>query len=202
MRRLSSTAPLAGGREVALSAVLEELLVKVVTDGFTLYRCGPKDAPRALVACYQWTYHVDLLTVGDFARVVTARVPTQGRRVDIFAPEVVVWAYEGPPQHAVEALLELVHPEHPDAPTTSYPAPAGLWVPRAQQRPMSIQPPMPGRAGVRAQRLTTAMTPVDTAVSTALPTGRHDPRLAADDTRADSPRPAPGGQPVTHQQMR
>ncbi|MGH3694656.1 MAG: hypothetical protein ACRDRX_11850 [Pseudonocardiaceae bacterium] len=65
---------------VVLSAGVEELLVKVVADGFTVYRCGPTDAPRALVACYPWAHHVDLLTVGDFARVVTARVPTLGLR--------------------------------------------------------------------------------------------------------------------------
>ncbi len=114
MRWLGSAARLGGGQEVALPAGVEELLVQVVTDGFTLYRCGPKDAPRALVACYQWTHHVDLLTVRDFARVITARVPTLGLPVDIFAPEVVVWAYEGSAQHAVRALLELVHPAHPD----------------------------------------------------------------------------------------
>ncbi len=148
---------------MVLPAGVEELLVKVVTDGFTLYRCGPQEAPRALVACYAWAHYVDLLTVGDFARVVTARVPTLGLPVDIFAPETVVWAYEGPPQHAVQALLNLVHPDHPDAPTTSYPAPAGLRVPRAQQRPLRIQPPPPSRAGVRAERLaTTTPTPMVT----------------------------------------
>lgn len=79
-------------------------------------------------------------------------------RVDIFAPEVVVWAYEGPPQQALRALLELVHPAHPDAPVGEYPAPPGLHVPRAQQRPMAIQPLSPGRARVRAARLASAMT--------------------------------------------
>jgi hypothetical protein len=163
MRRLGLAGPVGGGQEVVLPAGVEELLVKVVADGFTLYRCGPRDAPRALVACYEWAHYVDLLTVGDFARVVTARVPTLGRPVDIFAPEVAVWAYEGLPQHAVGALLTLVHPDHRDAPTTSFPAPAGLRVPRAQQRPMTIQLPLPDRAGVRAQRLATAITtPVGT----------------------------------------
>ncbi|MGH3823602.1 MAG: hypothetical protein ACRDRA_12360 [Pseudonocardiaceae bacterium] len=159
MRRLGSAVPQHGGPQVSLPAVVEGLLVDVVTDGFALYCCGPKAAPRALVACYEWADWdcVDLLTVRDFARVITARAPTQGRRVDIFAPEAVLWAYEGPPQHAVRALLHLVHPAHPDAPTASYPAPARLHVPRAQQRPMSIQPPTPGRAGVRAARLATAI---------------------------------------------
>jgi hypothetical protein len=140
-------------REVSLPAGVEELLLDVVNDGFTVYCCGPKAAPRALVASYEWQHCVDLLTIQDFARVVTARVPTQGRKVDIFAPEAVVWAYEGPPREALRALLNLVHPATPDALTISYPVPARLCVPRAQQRPMTIQLPGPGRAGVRAARL-------------------------------------------------
>jgi hypothetical protein len=55
-------------------------------------------------------------------------------------------------------LLDLVHPAHPDAPIADYPAPASLHVPRIQQRPMTIRPPLPNRAGVRAERLATAMT--------------------------------------------
>jgi hypothetical protein len=58
--------------------------------------------------------------------------------------------------------LTLVHPAHPDAPTVEYPAPAGLHVPRDRQRPMRIQPPSPGRAGVRAARLAAAV-PTDSA---------------------------------------
>lgn len=156
MRRLPFAVP-SHGASVGLPAVVEELLVDMVGDGFTLYCCGPKTAPHALVAAYEWTQYVDLLTIRDFARVTTARAPRHGR-VDIFAPGVVVWAYEGPPQQALRALLELVHPAHPDAPTVEYPAPAGLDVPRTLQRPMTIQPPSAGRAGVRAERLTTAMT--------------------------------------------
>jgi hypothetical protein len=133
------------------------LLVEVVADGFTLYCCGPKTAPNALVACYEWKHEVDLLTVRNFDWVTTARVLKRGR-VDIFAPEVVVWTYEGSPQYALQALLRLVHPAHPDAPAAGYPAPASLQVPRSQQRPMTIQPPAPGRARVRATRLATAMT--------------------------------------------
>lgn len=137
------------GEQVSLSPVVEELLVDVVEDGFTLYSCGPKAAPNALVACYHWGHYADLLTVRDFDRVITARMPTPGP-VDIFAPEIVVWAYEGPPQHAIRALLNLVHPAHPDAPTTNYPAPARLHIPRIQQRPMTIQLPTPSRASARA----------------------------------------------------
>lgn len=158
MSQLRTAAAHHGG-QVGLPAGVEELLGNVVADGFTLYCCGPKDAPNALVACYVWDHYacVDLLTIRDFDRVTTARVPTRDT-VDIFAPEVVVWAYEGPPQQALRALLELAHPAHPDAPTTTYPAPASLHIPRAQQRPMTIRPPSPGRARARAQRLATART--------------------------------------------
>lgn len=179
MRRLgSATHP--DGQEVGLSAVVEELIVDVVADGFGLYCCGPKTAPNALVACYEWEGFVDLFTVRDFDRVITARVPKQGRRVDIFDPGIVVWAYEGPPQHAVRALIDLVHPAHPDAPTASYPAPASLRVPRVQQRPMTIQLPPPSRTRVRATRLAAAMRTHcgDRAGGTAAPTGIPDRRLA------------------------
>ncbi|MGH3873607.1 MAG: hypothetical protein ACRDSR_19210 [Pseudonocardiaceae bacterium] len=165
MRRLGCHVP----------AEVEKLLIGIVEDGFTLYCCGPKTAPRALVACYEWDDCADLLTVRDFARVLTARVPTQDRTVNPFAPEVVVWAYEGPAQHALRALLGLVHPAHPDAPTVGYPAPAGLRVPRALQRPMTIQPPGPGRAGVRAARLATTMRTRSAAASA----GPRERRLVA-----------------------
>jgi hypothetical protein len=92
MKGLVSPAAHPGGQEVALPAGVEKLLVDVAADGFTLYCCGPKSAPNAQVACYEWDHYacVDLLTFRDFHRVITARVPTQGT-VDIFAPEVVVW---------------------------------------------------------------------------------------------------------------
>lgn len=137
--------------------MVEQLLVDVVADGFVVYCCGPKTAPKALVASYEWRHCVDLVTIRNLDRITAARVPKQGT-VDIFAPEVVVWAYEGPPQQALRALLDLVHPAHPDAPTTNLPAPASLHIPRAQQRPMAIRPPSPSQAGMRAARLTTAIT--------------------------------------------
>ena len=156
MRRLSSAVPRHGER-VGLPTVVEELLVDVVNDGFTLYCCGPKMAPNALVAAYEWERYVDLLTIRNFDGVITARVPKRGA-VDIFAPEVVVWAYQGPPQRALPALLGLVHPVRPEAPVSEYPAPAGLHVPRSQQRPMTIRLPFPSHARVRADRLATAGT--------------------------------------------
>ncbi len=179
MRDLGSAASVDDGREVGLPAAVEELLVEVNNDGFALYCCGPKTAPNALLACYEWERYVDLLTIRDFDRVITARVPRYGG-VDIFAPGVVVWAYEGPPQQALRALLDLVHPEHPDAPTTTYPAPARLHVPRTQQRPTAIQLPGPGRADVRAARLAPRPTPGgDRAPRATAPTRTQDFRLAA-----------------------
>jgi len=54
----------------------------VAADGFTLYCCAPKTAPNALVACYEWDQYacVDLMTIRDFDRVTTARVPKNGTR--------------------------------------------------------------------------------------------------------------------------
>jgi len=151
MRRSPSLGSRCGG-QVSLPPVVEGLLLDVVADGFVLYCCGDRAAPHALVASYEWEHCVDLVSIRDFDRVTTARVPKQGT-VDIFAPEVVVWAYEGPPQHALRALLNLVHPAHPDAPIAEFPAPPRLHIPRVQQRPMTIRLPSPGRARVRAARL-------------------------------------------------
>lgn len=152
MRSVSVLTSRCGG-QAGLPPEVERLLVDVVADGFVVYRCGPRAAPNALVACYEWDHCIDVLTIRDFNRVTVARVPTQGR-VDVFAPEVVVWAYEGPPEQALRALLDLVHPAHPDAPTAECPAPPSLSIPRAQQRPMAIRFPSSGRPGARATRLT------------------------------------------------
>lgn len=141
--------------EPGLPLELERLLVDVVADGFVLYCCGPIAAPHALVASYRWKDFVDLATIRCFEQVTTARVPVpQHGPVDVFAPDAVVWAYEGPPRWALRALLDLVPPQHPGAPTFAYPAPPSLHIPRAEQRPMTIRFPLPGQAGMRAVRLT------------------------------------------------
>lgn len=154
-RRPPAPAPRSGS-QTCLSPELEELLIDVVADGFAVYCCGTRATPNALVACYEWTHHLDLVTIRDFDRITTARVPKSGE-VDLFAPEVAVWAYEGPPRQALRALLDLPHPTHPHAPTSAFPAPPALHIPRAQQRPMTIRLPSPDRARSRATRLTTAM---------------------------------------------
>lgn len=142
--------------EASLPAEVEGLLIELVDDGFALYRCGHRAAPNALVASYDWGDCLDLVTIRDFETITTARVPHHGK-VDVFAPEVVIWAYEGPPQHALRALLNLVHPDHPDAPSTRYPAPPRLYVSRAEQRPMTIRLASLERAGARAARLGAAV---------------------------------------------
>ncbi|MGH3692796.1 MAG: hypothetical protein ACRDRX_02125 [Pseudonocardiaceae bacterium] len=137
---------------------IEQLLVDMVADGFAVHCCGPKVAPVALVAAYRWEDFVDLATIRCFDRVTTARIPApQRRRIDVFAPEAVVWAYEGPPQRALRALLDLVHPQHPDAPAIPYPAPPALHIPRAAQRPMTIRLASPNDARTRAVRLAATM---------------------------------------------
>ncbi len=140
--------------EPCLPSELERLLLDVVADGFVLYCCGPMAAPCALVASYEWEHCVDLVTIRCFDHVTTARVPVPlDGPVDVFAPEAVVWAYEGPPRWALRALLDLVPPQHPRAPTSAYPAPPSLQIPRTEQRPMTIRFPLPGQAGMRAARL-------------------------------------------------
>jgi hypothetical protein len=152
--------PLSGrcsSRETCLPSEVERLLRDVVSDGFVLYCCGPKAAPFALIATYQWEDYVDLVTIRCFERVTTARIPApQYGRIDVFTPEVVVWAHEGPPQWALRALLDLIHPQHPHAPASAHPAPPSLHIPRAEQCPITIQLPPPGRAERRAARLAAA----------------------------------------------
>ncbi|MGH4003597.1 MAG: hypothetical protein ACRDSO_05765 [Pseudonocardiaceae bacterium] len=135
---------------------VEQLLLDVLDDGFTAYCCGPKAGPNALVAVYEWPHCFDLITIRDFDRITAARAPKHGN-VDIFAPEVVMWAYDGPPQWTLRMLLNLVHPQHPDAPHGEFPAPRCLHIPRAEQRPMTIGLPSSGRAGTRARRLAATM---------------------------------------------
>ncbi len=136
-----------------LSPEVERLLCDVLADGFTIYCCGPKTEPVALIAAYEWPHWVDLLTIRDFDRIAAARMPKRSDNVDVFAPEVVVWAYEGTPQCTLRALLDLVHPQHPDVPHGEFAAPRSLHIRRAEQRPMAVRLPSLGRAAERARRL-------------------------------------------------
>lgn len=152
-------------RGIELPEHVARLLLGLVADGFTVRRCGPASDPVALVASYDWDEHVDLVTIRDFDQQVTAgRVVKQGGPVDVFAPETVVWTCEGQAESVLQSLLELVHPEHPAAPTVVSPAPISLYVARREQRPMAIRLPTPGRAGTRAARLGARLPPARPAV--------------------------------------
>ncbi len=140
------------GSDVDMPPEVERLLLDVVQDGFVLYCCGGRAEPAALVASYEWERYVDLVVIRGADRVTAARVP-KGAGIDVFAPEVVVWAYQGGAEWALRALLDLVHPHRPDAPVVAHPAPRSLHVPRSEQRPLTIRLPSPGRAGMRATRL-------------------------------------------------
>jgi hypothetical protein len=119
--RTPASSTLRFGGDVCLPSGVERLLLDVVADGFVPYCCGPRAAPRALVASYLWEDHVDLLTIRRLDRIITARIPAPAQdRFDVFAPEAVVWAYEGPPQPALRALLNLPPPTTPSPP--SWPA--------------------------------------------------------------------------------
>jgi len=153
-----ASSTLRSGSPARLPAEVEQLLLDVVADGFILCCCGPRFAPHALVACYHWQHYVDVITIRHFDRIITARIPAPpSTRIDVFNPTVVVWAYEGPPQPALRALLNLLPPHHPHAPTCTYPAPPILHISRAEQRPMTIQIPPPPRVAHRATRLAATM---------------------------------------------
>lgn len=77
------------GSHVGLPPEVEQLLLDVVADGFTVYCCGPKAEPVALVATYDWPHYVDLVTIRDFDLITAARVPKRGK-VDVFIPDTVV----------------------------------------------------------------------------------------------------------------
>ena len=53
--------------------------IACVADGFVVYCCGPKAAPFALVAAYQWADYVDLVTRG-------ADLRRKRRRIGAFVP--------------------------------------------------------------------------------------------------------------------
>jgi hypothetical protein len=119
----------------------------------TVYCCGPKTAPTALAASYEWDNYVDHVTIRSWHRASAARIPKRGG-LTVFEPEVVVWSYEGGAEPTLRALLNLVSPQHPDAPAVAYPAPRSLQLYRHEQRPMTIRLPPAHQARARATRLT------------------------------------------------
>lgn len=112
--------------------------------GFTHYCCGDRRAPHLLVSTYNWDDHgyIDVINIRGIDRVTAARIPQYDgpETVDIFAPTHAVWHYMGALEPTVTAILRLLPPHHPDAPTTPYPAPSTLFVSTREQRPMTVKP--------------------------------------------------------------
>ncbi|SDH52590.1 hypothetical protein SAMN05192558_111238 [Actinokineospora alba] len=134
---------------------IDDLLRAVVADGFTVYLCGGSDSPEAIVATYAWENHVDYVVIKD-AHDVTAARSRQVRDWDVFTAESVVWSYHGHARWALRAILDLLPPDHPQAPDDEYPAPASLQVDESYLRKVSVRSPRPGLVARRAMRLRTA----------------------------------------------
>lgn len=107
--------------------------------GFTHYCCGDRRAPHVLVSAYDWGGYLDLINIRGMDRVTAARLPKY-EDLDIFAPSRAVWHYLGALEPTVAAMLQLPPPNHPDAPTATYPAPLTLFVTSHEQRPMTVKP--------------------------------------------------------------
>src|SRR6185437_6329416 len=123
----------------------------VSDDPIPLRERSGESPPTTVAASYEWPNCIDHLTIRSWHQAAAARIPKLGE-VDVFAPEVVVWSYEGGAEPTLRALLNLVHPQHPQAPATPYPAPRSLRLPRYEQRPMTIRLPAASRARARAAR--------------------------------------------------
>lgn len=131
---------------------VDELLRAVVADGFTVYLCGGQRQPEAILATYTWPDHVDFVVIKDQHDVAAARARTTPDW-DVFAPDKVIWSYHGHARWALRAILDLCHPEHPDAPEDEHPAPAALLLPGEYLRSVSVRSPRPGLVARRAMRL-------------------------------------------------
>jgi hypothetical protein len=129
-----------------------DLSQELVDDGFTLYCCGSKDNPTALMASYEWDHHIDVITVRENV-AAAARLPRSDIEFYTNPPDFALWSYTGEPTKTIWELLKLPPPEHPDAPDGDFPTPPHLRVPRESQRPMAIRKPASGKAGARAERL-------------------------------------------------
>jgi hypothetical protein len=118
-----------------------EAFAAIKAAGYTGYCCGYRDAPHVLVATYDWDHYgyLDIINIRSADRTIAARLPKYDD-LDIFAPTRTVWHYMGALQPAVNALLQLPPPYHPDAPHTVYPAPVALFVASHEQQPMTVRP--------------------------------------------------------------
>lgn len=138
------------------------LVEALLAEGFTGYCCGPKKDPHAMIAVYEWRDHVDMITMHREGHAVAVRLANPGgvripdgepNPLVLNPPDTVEWAWGGPMDTAIWQLLDLPHPEHPDAPAAKIPTPEALRVPRESQRPLHIRVPDPARVDAHAARL-------------------------------------------------
>lgn len=142
--------------EESFPAEVDELLIAIMRDGFTLRYCNGPHQPTLIVGTYDWGTVVDLVVLRGLDDVISARVPT-AEVTDIFNPEVIVWLYASDAQRALQALLDLPHPDHPKAPTAPAPAPSRLQVPAARECPVTVRPSSESAARARDVRLGAAL---------------------------------------------
>lgn len=135
---------------------VDELLAAVTRDGFTLRYCNGPREPTLIVGTYEWGSWLDIVVIRAIDDVISARIPVTAG-TDVFAPDTIVWAYVGDAEHALRALLELPHPDHPQAPTAPVPAPRSLQVPAAREAPVTVRPPTALAARARQIRLGAAL---------------------------------------------
>lgn len=157
---MEGAVPPAATADPILSDV-DDLLVAITLDGFTLRYCNGFPEPSVIVATYDWGSWADIVVIRAIDDVISARIPIVPG-TDIFAPTTVVWMYEGDAVQALHAMFELHHPDHPQAPTTATPAPGRLRIPAARQAPVTVRPPSARVARTRQIRLSAAIL-VDTA---------------------------------------
>jgi hypothetical protein len=134
---------------------VDKLLVAVIRDGFTLRYCNGLREPTLIVGTYDWGSWVDIVVIRGIEDVTSARIPVVSG-TDVFAPDTIVWAYVGEAERALRALLELPHPDHPQAPTVPVPAPRSLHVPAARGV-VTVRPPTALAACTRRVRLEAAL---------------------------------------------
>jgi SnoaL-like domain len=141
--------------------LIEGLFEALIGDGFTAACCGPKDDPIAVIAFYEWRDHLDVITLPREGPAAAARLiksadvrdPLDGDSLVLNPPDTAIWSWVGQPEWAIQAALDLPHPDDPDAPAAVVPTPAALRVPQEQRRPMYLRVPDEGKAGAREARL-------------------------------------------------
>jgi hypothetical protein len=115
-----------------------DALASLVHAGFTHYYCGGLREPNAIIAAYAWEKYTDIVNIRGIDRVTAARVANYPG-MDIFAPARAVWHYLGSVEWAIRAMLALVPPDHPEAPTAEYQAPLWLFVAAEEYRALTVR---------------------------------------------------------------